>query len=447
MKNYVVFDLETPNRTNNSISSVALLIVKNNKVVKSISQLINPESYFEQFNINLTGITPEDVENSPTFEEYWPTISDYLTSNMVVGHNVQFDLRTVSRVLNHYDMEIPEFDYCCTLFLSRKHFNLNSYRLTNVSKHIKFDYNPHIAIEDAKASYEILEYINKENEIDSNDCRHYHYRLKFEKAYDEYLATNLNELYGMLYLLRYYKSISPSQVELLKKWHEENKNYDDTTVFNNLNKMFGEIFHKKVITPMDIKFLLTRTPPILNSTIYSEKTLHLQILRGMVEVIMSDNSVDEYTLNILYDWLLEGNILKGNYIYDNILQIIKSSLEGDVVDCNSQNELFELFDNFLIINSKRDVDFDFENKTYCLTGEFEHGTKDDIEYVLDGYSLVRKNSLSYDVNYLFVGNLGNPSWKNGKMGEKIFEAKKLVYKNSNLIIINEELLFDKLDIL
>lgn len=251
----------------------------------------------------------------------------------------------------------------------------------------------------------------------------------------------------MLYLLRYYKSISPSQVELLKKWHEENKNYDDTTVFNNLNKMFGEIFHKKVITPMDIKFLLTRTPPILNSTIYSEKTLHLQILRGMVEVIMSDNSVDEYTLNILYDWLLEGNILKGNYIYDNILQIIKSSLEGDAVDCNSQNELFELFDNFLIINSNRDVDFDFENKTYCLTGEFEHGTKDDIEYVLDGYSLVRKNSLSYDVNYLFVGNLGNPSWKNGKMGEKIFEAKKLVYKNSNLIIINEELLFDKLDIL
>ena len=89
------------------------------------------------------------------------------------------------------------------------------------------------------------------------------------------------------------------------------------------------------------------------------------------------------------------------------------------------------------------MDFDFENKTYCLTGEFEHGTKDDIEYVLDGYGLVRKNSLSYDVNYLFVGNLGNPSWKKGKMGEKIFEAEK----NSNLIIIGEELLFDKLDIL
>lgn len=447
MKNYVVFDLETPNRTNNSISSVALLIVKNNKVVKSISQLINPESYFEQFNINLTSITPEDVENAPTFKEYWPKISDYLTSNMVVGHNVQFDLRTVSRVLNHYDMEIPEFDYCCTLFLSRKHFNLNSYKLTNVSKHIKFDYNPHIAIEDAKASYEILEYINKENEIDPNDCRHYHYRLKFEKTYDEYLATNLNELYGMLYLLRYYKSISPSQIELLKKWHEENKSYDDTTVFNNLNKMFDSIFHKKVVTPMDIKFLLTRTPPVLTSIIYSAKTLHLQILRGMAEVIMSDNYVDEYTLNILYDWLLEGNILKGNYIYDNILQIIKSSLDGDAVDYNPQNELFELFDNFLIINSNREGDFDFENKTYCLTGEFEHGTKDDIEYVLDGYGLVRKNSLSYDVNYLFVGNLGNPSWKKGKMGEKIFEAKKLIEKNSNLIIIGEELLFDKLDIL
>lgn len=447
MKNYVVFDLETPNKTNTSISSIALLIVENNKVVKSISQLINPETYFDDYNIKLTGIRPEDVKNAPTFNQYWPKISNYLTSNIVVGHNVQFDLRVTSKVLDYYNLEIPEFDYCCTLFLSRKHFNLNSYKLTNVSKHIKFDYNPHIAIEDAKASYEILEHVNNENEINQSECRHYHYKLKFEKAYDEYLATNLNELYGMLYILKYYKGISPNHVELLKKWHEENKSHDDTTVFNNLNNMFNEKLYKKTITSTDITFLLTRTPSILTSIIYSSKTLHLQILRGIIKVIISDNAVDEYTLNILYECLLESDILKGNYLYDNLLQIIKLSLNEDDANYNYQNDLFELFENFLIINSNVNEDFSIENKNYCLTGEFDHGTNDDIECILESFGLIRKKSFSHDVDYLIVGNLGNSSWKYGNMGEKILEAKRLLDKNSNLIIIGEELLFDKLDTL
>ena len=445
MKNYVVFDLETPNESNTSISSVALLIVENNKVIKSISQLINPESHFDPYNIKLTGITPEDVENSPTFKQYWPEISDYLTSNIVVGHNIQFDLRTVSRVLNHYDMEIPEFDYCCTLLLSRKHFNLNSYKLTNVAKHIKFDYNPHVAIEDARASYEILEHINNENELQPSQCRHYHYRLKFEKTYEEDLATNLNELYGMLYILRYYKNINPAHVELLKKWHEENRSFDDTTIFNNLNKMFNDLFNKRNITPMDVKFLLTRTPPVLTSTIYSEKTLQLRILLGMIKVIMSDNRMDEYALNILYDWLLEESILKGNYFHDNILRIIASSLEDDAVDRNYQKDLFGLFSNFLFVHSGVVDEISFDNRTYCLTGEFERAARDDIEYMLEGYGLIRKDSLSSDVDYLFVGSLGNASWKYGNMGEKMLEARKLHDKNFNLIVLDEELLFDKLD--
>ncbi|MDO5825488.1 MAG: exonuclease domain-containing protein [Methanosphaera sp.] len=444
MKDYVVFDLETPNKDNNTISSIALLVVRDNEIVKSISQLINPESRFDRFNINLTGITPEDVLDSPTFDEYWPQISDYLTSNIVVGHNVTFDLKVLSKVLDSYDLEVPEFDYCCTLRLSRKHFDLRSYRLSSVANHINYEYDSHIAIEDANASYEVLKYINDKKEISLDECGHYHYRLKFEKSYDEALATNLNFFYGMLYMMKHYKRLTSSQFDLLKKWHDENKDYGDTTTFNNLNIKLNELLSKEVITNLDINFLATRTPLVTTSNLYTTKTLILCVLKGIVKVIKSDNEMNLDELNVLYDWLIENNLLKGSYFYDNILDVVKNSLTNEAFGPDDESELSKLFDNLLIINSPVNEPLSFDGRTYCLTGDFEHGSREDIESILDDAGLVGKSYVTTDTDYIFVGNLGSSSWKYGYMGEKFSKAVELVEKNSTLKIIDEEKLFEEL---
>ena len=63
MKNYIVLDLETPNRLNNSMCSIGIVVVENNEIVDEIYTLINPESDFDDFNIAFTGLGPEDVVN------------------------------------------------------------------------------------------------------------------------------------------------------------------------------------------------------------------------------------------------------------------------------------------------------------------------------------------------------------------------------------------------
>ena len=446
MKNYIVLDLETPNRLNKHISSIALLVIENNKIVDKVDQLINPETYFDKFNIDLTGITPDMVKDSPTFDEYWDKISQYLTNNIIVGHNVQFDLRVLSTTLDYYGLEFPEFDYYCTLSLSQKYFNLKSYKLSDVAKHLNIKYRPHIALDDAYASYKIFEYVNGQNNLGSAEIKHYHYRLKTNDVYDPALATNINNLYGMLYILKYYPTICSSQFDLLKKWYDNNKKYNQYTVFNNINSKLEGLLSKKNITNNDIKYLLTRTPLATESGIYSEKTLKTQVLQGIIKVIKLDDKVDLDELNYLYDWLMENKDLKGNYYYDRTLEITKKSLDDENTSADNQQYLSRLLDDLLNTeNIFHDGPILFEDKTYCLTGDFETDSKSNIESMLNKRGLVKKTCVSSKLDYLFVGNFGNASWKYGNMGSKIVKAKKLINEGVDIKIVRESTLFVELD--
>lgn len=67
-------------------------------------------------------IEPNMVIGKPTFNEYWEEIKGLLTSNIIVGHNIQYDLSVISKCLQRYDIEeLLKFDYICTLNLSRKY--------------------------------------------------------------------------------------------------------------------------------------------------------------------------------------------------------------------------------------------------------------------------------------------------------------------------------------
>ena len=56
---YIAFDVETPNYANDRMSAIGITVVENGVIVDEIATLVNPESHFDYFNIQLTGITPE----------------------------------------------------------------------------------------------------------------------------------------------------------------------------------------------------------------------------------------------------------------------------------------------------------------------------------------------------------------------------------------------------
>lgn len=164
-KRYIVFDVETPNSANDRMSSIGIAVVEDRTIVKEYYSLINPETHFDGFNIKLTGITPEQVADKPSFADAWPEIKDIMSSGLLVGHNAPFDMSVLGKCLRDYQIEwMPYVYYACTCNISRKadpdtiNHKLNT--LCDVHS-IKLD-NHHNALSDAKACAELLiHYINK----------------------------------------------------------------------------------------------------------------------------------------------------------------------------------------------------------------------------------------------------------------------------------------------
>ncbi|HMB31418.1 MAG TPA: exonuclease domain-containing protein [Desulfohalobiaceae bacterium] len=95
---YTVFDLETTGLRPDSgdeIISVSAVRVVNNKIIfeESYNQLINPQRPIPEESIRIHGIRPEILQGQPLVEEVLPDFQQFIKETVLVGHNIDFDLR------------------------------------------------------------------------------------------------------------------------------------------------------------------------------------------------------------------------------------------------------------------------------------------------------------------------------------------------------------------
>lgn len=99
LKNYVVLDLETTglDRENDDIIEIGLVFIENRSIVSSCSTLVNPGRHIPSYISEINHITDLDVEGKPRIEEIIKKIWNKIDGNIVVGHNVTFDLSFIKR--------------------------------------------------------------------------------------------------------------------------------------------------------------------------------------------------------------------------------------------------------------------------------------------------------------------------------------------------------------
>ena len=69
MSRFIAFDVETPNGLNNRMSAIGITVIENGAITDEFYSLVNPETHFDSFNVQLTGISEKSVKNAPTFPE------------------------------------------------------------------------------------------------------------------------------------------------------------------------------------------------------------------------------------------------------------------------------------------------------------------------------------------------------------------------------------------
>lgn len=101
---YIAFDVETPNRVNDRMSAIGISAIKDNRVVANYYSLVTPETHFDYFNTQLTGIDAEKVKGAPNFAELWEKIEPIMSKGILLAHNAVFDMSVLRQCLRSYDI-------------------------------------------------------------------------------------------------------------------------------------------------------------------------------------------------------------------------------------------------------------------------------------------------------------------------------------------------------
>ncbi|WP_125588866.1 helicase C-terminal domain-containing protein [Companilactobacillus jidongensis] len=155
MKNsYAVVDLETTNANwhdNGRIIQFGCALIEDGEIVKIYNQKINPQVPIPSRITALTGLSDEDVRDSPTFEEIAPKIFKLLKNKIFIAHNVNFDFTFLNREFKRIGMNELNIKAIDTVELSQILFpTISSYKLQDLTGYLSIQHdNPHSADSDA----------------------------------------------------------------------------------------------------------------------------------------------------------------------------------------------------------------------------------------------------------------------------------------------------------
>ena len=157
MPRFVVFDVETPNRLNNRMSAIGITVIEDGVITETFESLVDPETSFDWFNTQLTGISQESVWDAPAFPELWAKIEPLMGSGLLVAHNAVFDLGVLKKCLQSYDIAWrPYTRYLCTVQMGRRVLPGVGHGLQELCDYYGIGLDHHRAGSDSRACAEIL---------------------------------------------------------------------------------------------------------------------------------------------------------------------------------------------------------------------------------------------------------------------------------------------------
>ena len=158
---YTVVDLETTGLSPScdEIIECAALRVQGGQITAEFQSLIHPSFPVCGFITELTGITNEMLEDQPSIEETLPRFIDFVGGDIILGHNVGFDVNFIYDAVYCILGRAFGNDFVNTIRVAKKAVpGLHHYRLSDLCAHYGIDYNAaHRALNDCRMTHAIYQ--------------------------------------------------------------------------------------------------------------------------------------------------------------------------------------------------------------------------------------------------------------------------------------------------
>lgn len=169
---FTAIDFETANGSPASPCAVGLVRVRDGVLVEGLALLFKPpypHNWFHAGNIRVHGIHPSDVDDAIEFDTALAHMLEFIGTDVLIAHNAPFDMGVLRASAAAIEATLPELSYLCSLSMSRKSYNLESYRLNSVAYAVGHEeFNHHDALADADACARIVVHMaSKRHHVDN----------------------------------------------------------------------------------------------------------------------------------------------------------------------------------------------------------------------------------------------------------------------------------------
>lgn len=137
-EDYTVVDIETTgfDPMFDEIIEVAGIKYRGRNEVGRFQSLVKPDDGIPDYITALTGITNEMVADAPGIEDVLPRFLEFIGEDIVVGHNVHFDVNFIYDYAEDFELKPFSNDLVDTLRLSRRLYpELQSHKLSALAAH------------------------------------------------------------------------------------------------------------------------------------------------------------------------------------------------------------------------------------------------------------------------------------------------------------------------
>jgi len=170
----VIFDLETTGLEPSlcDITEIGAFKVKGQELENVFSSLLKPTKPISEEITRLTGIDNEMVADAPSPEQALKNFVDFIGSNILIAHNIEFDLPFLKHhVKKHLGLELAN-PTACTLKISRHILpGLKNHKLHTIGQHFGLPIqNRHRSIGDVEITFQVwlrLVELLKQNNIEN----------------------------------------------------------------------------------------------------------------------------------------------------------------------------------------------------------------------------------------------------------------------------------------
>ena len=169
-KTYVIIDLETTGLDPINDRIIEIGAIRTGKDSKEYSTLIRQEINIPQKIRDLTGISDEDIKKGKTEETAINEIMDFIGEDMLVGYNINFDIKFINEALNRQKKpKVKNMTYYVMKYVKNDKLFLKNYKLETVTEEYGIKEKvPHRALEDVMIIQKLIAKLDKLNKTLKN---------------------------------------------------------------------------------------------------------------------------------------------------------------------------------------------------------------------------------------------------------------------------------------